>query len=98
VSDFSARNAPDYDRTKANLTGLISAPMNGATFGRALGVQQLLAHVGGLHHRGVTIADLLIAAAAEQSGFTVLHYAEDYDRIAAVTRQPTEWIAPRGSL
>jgi hypothetical protein len=24
--------------------------------------------------------------------------ATDYDRIAAVTGQPTEWIAPRGSL
>lgn len=95
---FSARNAADYDRTKANLTGLIPAPMNDVTFRRALEVQQLLAHVGGLHHRSVTIADLLIAAAAEQAGFTVLHYDEDYDRIAAITGQPTEWVAPRGSL
>jgi hypothetical protein len=28
----------------------------------------------------------------------VLHYDEDYDRIAAVADQPCEWLAPRGSL
>lgn len=42
-------------------------------------------------------ADLLIAA-AEAAGVTLLHYDEDYDRIAAVTGQPTRWIAPRGSV
>jgi len=25
-------------------------------------------------------------------------YDEDYDRIAEITGQPAEWIAPRGSL
>lgn len=44
------------------------------------------------------IADLIIAAAAEAAGATVWHYDADYERIAAVTGQPTEWIAPRGSL
>ena len=42
--------------------------------------------------------DLVIAAAAEAAGLSVLHYDSDYDRIAAVTNQPTEWIAPLGSL
>jgi hypothetical protein len=28
----------------------------------------------------------------------VLHYDEDFDRIAAITGQPTSWIVPRGSL
>jgi predicted nucleic acid-binding protein len=41
---------------------------------------------------------LLIAAAAEAAGVTVLHYDEDYDRIAKVTGQPTRWLAPAGSL
>ena len=95
---YSARNAADYDRTKSNLAGLIPVPMTADTFNRALAVQQRLAHIGGLHHRSVTIADLLIAAAAEQADLPVLHYDEDYDRIAAITGQPTEWIAPRGSL
>ena len=29
---------------------------------------------------------------------TVLHYDADFDAIAAVTHQETEWVAPRGSL
>ena len=29
---------------------------------------------------------------------TLLHYDEDYDRIAEITGQPTRWLAPSGSL
>jgi len=46
----------------------------------------------------VPVGDLLIASAAELSGATVWHYNADYDRIAGVTGQPVEWIAPSGSL
>lgn len=42
--------------------------------------------------------DLVIAATAELNGATVLHYDVDYDRIAAVTGQPTEWVVPKGSV
>ncbi len=28
---------------------------------------------------------------------TVLHYDADYDRIGAVTGQPTEWVVPAGT-
>jgi hypothetical protein len=34
----------------------------------------------------------------DQHGATVRHYDADYDRIAAVTGQPVEWVAARGSL
>jgi predicted nucleic acid-binding protein len=69
-----------------------------SSFERALQVQRRLAHVGGLHHRSVKIADLIIAAAAEAVGATVLHYDADFDRIASVTGQAVRWVAPRGSL
>jgi len=49
-------------------------------------------------HRGAKLVDLVIAAAAEAAGLTVLHYDDDYDRIASVMRQPMEWVAPAGSL
>ena len=42
--------------------------------------------------------DLLIAAAAEAAAVTLLHYDEDYDRIAEVTGQATRWLAAKGSL
>jgi predicted nucleic acid-binding protein len=95
---FSAQSAKEYDAGALNFSGFDHAVMDSQTYGRAREIQQRLAHVGGLHHRSVTIADLLIAAAAESKGVAVLHYDEDFERIAAVTGQPTEWVAPRGSL
>jgi len=47
---------------------------------------------------GAVARTMLVAAAAETAGVTVLHYDEDFDTIAAVTGQATRWIAPRGSL
>lgn len=49
-------------------------------------------------HRGAKIADLLIAAAAEAAGLVVLHYDHDFDVIAKVTGQRTEWIVDAGSI
>jgi predicted nucleic acid-binding protein len=95
---YSARSATDYDRTSRNLEGFRHAPITQAIFERARSNQLALAHAGGLHHRSVTIADLVIAATAESLGLTVLHYDEDYDRISAITGQAADWIAPRGSL
>ena len=63
---------------------------------RALAVHGSLAAKS--QHRGFSLPDLIIAATAEVHGATVLHYDADYDRIAAVTGQGTEWVVPRGSL
>lgn len=64
---------------------------------RALEVQKLLALQHPLHHR-IAVPDLIIGAVAELSGAIVWHYDSDYERIARVTGQPIEWIAPRGTL
>ncbi len=95
---YSALNAPGYDRISEALDGVRNIPTGDAAFQRALDVQRTLAHLAGLHHRSVKIADLLIAASAELAGAVVWHYDEDFDRVAAVTGQRTQWIAPRGSL
>jgi predicted nucleic acid-binding protein len=63
---------------------------------RAIGVQAELWRLG--QARTVPLPDLLIAAIAERHRVTVLHYDDAYDRIAAVTGQPTQWIVPRGSV
>ncbi len=67
-----------------------------AAMDRALAVHRLLAAAS--QHRHFRLPDLIIAATAELNGATVLHYDGDYDRIAHVTGQPTEWVAERGSL
>ena len=95
---WSARSADDYDALAEELSALRVIATDTSTFQRALEVQRLLAHVGGLHHRSVKIADLVVAAAAEGAKATVLHYDADYDRIAEITGQSVQWIAPRGSL
>ncbi len=95
---WSARSAEDYESLSEELAALRPIATDVSTFARALEIQRRLARVGGLHHRSVKIADLLIAAAAEAAQAVVLHYDADYERIAKITRQPVEWIAPRGSL
>ena len=95
---YSALSPKDYDRLAAELEALHQLPCGSDEFERALDIQQRLARRGALHHRSVKIADLIIAASAEAGEAVVWHYDEDFDRIAAVTRQPTEWVALRGSL
>jgi hypothetical protein len=48
--------------------------------------------------RGVKIADLLIAAAAEVAGLVGLHYDDDFERIADITGRATEWIITDGTF
>jgi len=62
---------------------------------RAVSIQDALAERS--QQRGAKIADLLIAAAAEAAGLVVLHYDHDFDVIAEITGQPTEWIVPAGT-
>ncbi|MGI8677053.1 MAG: PIN domain nuclease [Nocardioidaceae bacterium] len=94
---FSARSAADYLRTRRELVDQllpIALPVHAEA--RARHVQAALVDRG--QHRAVGVADLLIAATAELEGLTVLHYDADFETIADVTRQPVEWVVPRGSL
>lgn len=95
---YSARGSDDYDKLSAELLALHQLPCGAEQFERALEIQQQLARRGGLHHRSVKIPDLIIAACAEAAGAIVWHYDEDHERVAEITGQPAEWIAPRGSL
>lgn len=92
---YSARNHSEWQRIVSAQQGVNTAPVNEQVMARALEVQGLLATRG--QHR-VSLPDLMIAAAAEAAGVGVLHYDTDYDIIAAVTGQPTEWVTTRGTL
>ncbi|MGH9164190.1 MAG: PIN domain-containing protein [Acidimicrobiales bacterium] len=70
--------------------------MDQPALSRAVEVQDAL--VARSRHRGAKIADLLIAAAAETAGLVVLHYDHDFEVIAKVTGQHTEWIVDAGSI
>jgi predicted nucleic acid-binding protein len=95
---YSARSPAEFTTLRADLDELHDCPIGAEQMQRALEVYGQLANQGGLHQRSVRQPDLLIATAAEAAGVPVLHYDEDYDRITAITGQPTDWLAPRGSL
>jgi predicted nucleic acid-binding protein len=94
---YSARNRANLETIRGELqAGLPNVATEQTDFERAIEVMTALAARG--QHRAVKIPDLLIAAVAERTGLIVLHYDEDFDRIAAVTDQPTQWVVPRGSV
>jgi len=70
--------------------------MDQSILDRAVAVQDALATLS--LQRSAKIADLLIAAAAEAAELVVLHYDRDFDVIADVTGQPTEWIVEAGTV
>jgi predicted nucleic acid-binding protein len=92
---FSARNTAEWDERAQALQVFDLVETTAEHLQRARQVQRLLA---AKHQRGRKVPDLLIAAAAEIGGLTVLHYDADFDRIAAVTGQPCEWVVSPGSI
>ncbi len=92
---YSARNTKERDRLVGALDAFELVDSTAAHQRRALQVQRLLAERS---QRGRKIPDLLIAAAAEELGVTVLHYDADFDVIASVTGQRCQWVVPAGTV
>ena len=92
---FSARNSDEWDRLFVALGAFRRIDVEAHHFGRARQVQRELAARG---LKGRKVPDLLIAAVAEAASLTVLHFDADFDHIADVTGQPTQWIVDRGSI
>ncbi len=93
---YSARNYEEHHSIRGRRRlAYERIELTEATFERAIDVQAELARTG--RHR-IPIPDLIVAAAAESAGLIVLHYDADFDRIAEITGQATEWVVQRGSL
>jgi predicted nucleic acid-binding protein len=93
---YSATGRSTYRALSEALQGMPRTPVDDACVGRALEVQAMLAERS--QHRAVPLPDLLVAACAERAGLAVLHYDADFERIAKLTGQRTQWIVPRGSV
>ena len=87
---YSARSASELREivTTIPVTALLIEYFTPAIEERAIEVQRLLAERG--QHRAPSLADLLIAAAAELAKLTILHVDKDFELIAGVTGQPIE--------
>jgi predicted nucleic acid-binding protein len=94
---FSTRNHDEYETVRGDRrSGYEWLPMPDEVWDRALEIQRSLSRSGRL--RSTQIPDLLVAATAERHGVTVIHYDSDFDRIAEISGQPTEWVVPAGSV
>ncbi len=93
---FSSQSPESHRRVREARAVWPFVAMDQTCWTGAVEVQDALAERS--QQRGAKVADLLIAAAAEAARLVVLHYDRDFDLIAEVTGQPTEWIVPAGSV
>lgn len=89
---YSARSGDDAQTvfTTPPVSAMPVEHLTPAIEDRALQVQLMLASKG--QHRAPSIPDLLVAAAAELSGLTVLHLDKDFELIASLTGQSIDRI------
>ena len=92
---FSARNEREWDMLNETISIFEPVHVESRHFFRAAQVQRILATKS---QRGRKPPDLLVAAVAEDLGFTVLHYDADFDLIADVTGQSCQWVIPAGTI
>lgn len=92
---FSARNRAHHDAIMSRIDAFDSAPTTEGDQQRALELQQLLADRS--QHRALSLVDALVASVAETRQLTLLHYDADFDLVAAITGQPTQWIVEPGT-
>ena len=95
---YSARDREEFDDISASLAQLRDVPLTRSVTNAAQRAYRELAAVRPRNQRSVRLPDLLIAACAQDSGIGVLHYDEDFDRLAEVLAFESRWIARRGSL
>ncbi len=93
-----ARSAAEFDEYDDVLSAFPRLRIEPVDWDRIRVVYRSLSAITGGYQQSVPIADALIAAVAERHGLTVVHYDQDFDRIAAITGQDVRWVAPRGSV
>ncbi len=94
---WATRTSAEFDQLRADRdSGYEWLATHDEDWRRVLEVQAMLWRGGQI--RAVGFPDLMIAAVAERERVTVLHYDADYDLIAQVTGQLTQWVAPRGTI
>ncbi|KAA8890326.1 PIN domain nuclease [Nocardia colli] len=91
---YSVRKSAELELVRQMLRGFSWLTTPDEVWDRVNDIQIELIRAG--RHRALSLADLVIAATAERHGYTVLHYDGDYDIVAAVTGQPSQWVVQAG--
>lgn len=91
----TARDPVEHDLLANWLSSLRQAPLDQGVCAAAISASGELATA---NHPRVPAADYLIAAAATERGFGVLHYDHHFDTLADVMGFESVWIAPPGTF
>jgi hypothetical protein len=94
---FAARDADGVAQIEKVQATLRQAPVTASVQRAAIGAVRELAQRGAGAHR-IPPPDILIAAAAQETGIGVLHYDRRYDRLTDMLHFDSVWISPAGSL
>lgn len=93
---YSARSLADRLAKEELLRDLFAwIPTPDGVFPRAHHVQRVLTEHA--EHRSAGPVDLVVAAAAELSGLTLVHYDRDFETVAGRSGLRTRWLAEPGS-
>jgi predicted nucleic acid-binding protein len=95
---FDARDARQVERVFAALAALRQAPVTRSVTDTAIGAIRDLASDGSAGAHRVRVPDALVAAAAAERGFGVLHYDHHFDRLATVLGFRSQWLAAPGTI
>ncbi len=93
-----APNPAQVEKVAVACAALCQAPITRTVTDAAILAIRELAAAGADGCHRVRIPDALIAAAAAERGFGVLHYDHHFDRLAEVLAFDSQWVAPPGSI
>ncbi len=95
---FDAPNRERVEAVASALAGLPQAPITRTVTDAAIWAMRELAARGSDGAHRVRVPDALIAAAAAERGFAVLHYDQHFDQLATVLSFSSQWVAVAGSI
>lgn len=95
---YGARNRADFRAMEQRFAALREVPVTRSVMSAAKGAMRDLAAAGPSGYHRVKPPDAIIAAAAAEQGFGVLHYDRDYDRLAEVLGFESRWVVRAGSV
>lgn len=95
---FDAPDREAVDRVATGMAGFRQAAITRSVTDAAIWAMRELAERGAAGAHRVRVPDALVAAAAAERGFGVLHYDHHFDTLATVLAFTSQWIAPPGSI
>jgi predicted nucleic acid-binding protein len=90
-----ARTFEELERLGRLTSALRRLPITQTEWHAALWAIQKLAEQGGGQHRGIRSTDALVVVTAERYGLAVLHYDNDFDRLARVVTFDNQRLSAR---